>query len=259
MKNFGKTLRLWREINKKSQMDLALDVDISTKHVSYIENGKSQPSRQLVLKISECLKVPFRQRNALLISAGYTPEFKENSLESSDMKIIKDILENLLKKQEPYPAFVVNPGYRILLKNSGYDKLIRNFASDDAIIKYDNVMKLMFAEDGLRNSVKGIDAIENFLLERLLHEMASSQNNELSQLYRFLSRKQKNKNCVFEESFIPHLPVLNLEMEKNGKKVSLVSTITTLRTPLDITTQELRIELFFPVDEETKVFFEAKK
>ena len=250
----GEMLRFWRQLNRKSQMDLALDVDISSKHLSFVETGKSKPSRHLVLKIAHSLKLPLRHRNAFLLAAGYAPEFEEEPFDGSKMEIVRDALHRMLKMHEPYPAFVVNTGYKILMTNSGYDQMVTFFAGQNALKKYDNAIRILFSEDGLRPYVKDWPAIEHFLLARLWEEVVSTQNSELIALYQEIKRLATSKSPVHFE-IDNNLPVMSLVLEKKSEKASFFTTITTLGTPLDLTTQELRIELLFPSDEATKRMF----
>jgi transcriptional regulator with XRE-family HTH domain len=250
----GEMLRFWRRLKKINQMDLALDIDISSKHLSFVETGKSKPSRNLVLKIAHTLKLPFRHRNAFLMAAGYAPEFEEEPFDGQKMKIVRGALRRMIEKHEPYPAFVVNTGYKILMKNSGYDHLVKFYAGEEVLQKYDNAIRILFSEEGLRNYVQDWPAVEQFLLSRLWDEVVSTQNVELIALYKEISQlKSSNDPIGFQIDY--NLPIMSLILEKNSKRASFFTTIATLGTPLDLTTQELRIELLFPSDEETKQLF----
>lgn len=258
--SFGEMLRFWRQLNRISQMDLALDIDISPRHLSFVETGKSNPSRDLVLKIAHSLKLPFRHRNAFLLAAGYAPEFEEQPFDGQKMEIVRGALHRMLEKHEPYPAFVVNTSYKILMKNSGYERIVKFYGGEDTLKKYDNAIRILFSEDGLRNYVKGWPAVEQFLLARLWQEVVSTQNGELIALYKEISRL-KSDGALNDFQIDSDLPIMSLVLEKNSMKASFFTMITTLGTPLDLTTQELRLEFLFPSDEETKRMFalEIKK
>jgi len=254
VESVGEIIRFWRHISRKSQMDLALDIDISPRHLSFVETGKSNPSRNLVSKIAHSLKLPFRHRNAFLMAAGYAPEFEEQAFDGQKMEIVRGALRRLLEKHEPYPAFVVNTGYKILMRNSGYDKIVKFYAGENAFRKYDNAIRILFSEDGLRNYVKDWPAVEKFLLARLWEEAASTQNDALIALYEEISQSRTSSNPV-NFQMDPDLPLMSLTLEKNSRKASFFTMITTLGTPLDLTTQELRMEFLFPSDKETKQLF----
>lgn len=254
IESVGEMLRFWRQLSRKSQMDLALDVDISPRHLSFVETGKSNPSRDLVSKIAHSLKMPFRHRNAFLLAAGYAPEFEEQPFDGQKMEIVRGALRRMLEKHEPYPAFVVNTAYKILMRNSGYDKIVKFYAGENALKKYDNAIRILFSEDGLRNYVKGWPAVEQFLLARLWEEVVTTQNAELIALYKEMLQL-KNGNAPIDFQMDSNLPIMNLVLEKKSKKACFFTMITTLGTPLDLTTQELRLEFLFPSDKETKEWF----
>ena len=258
LESVGEILRYWRQLNKVSQMDLAQEIDISSKHLSFVETGKSRPSRDLVLKIAHSLKLPYRHRNAFLLAAGYAPEFQEEPFGGSKMGIVRDAIQRLIDNHAPYPAFVVNTGYKILMKNSGYDEFVRFYAGDTALKKYDNAIRILFAEDGLRPYVAGWPFIEQFLLARLWDEVVSTQNSELLALYKEVSLSRSNEQTA-DFNVDSCLPIMSLILEKNNRQASFFTMITTLGTPLDIATQELRIELLFPSDEETKHLFPLER
>ena len=160
----------------------------------------------------------------------------------------------MIEKHEPYPAFVVDTGYKIIMTNSGYDQIIKFYAGENALKKYDNAIRILFSEDGLRHYVKDWPAVEHFLLARLWEEVVSTQHSELIALYKEMSQLRSSEDPI-DFQIDNNLPIMSLTLEKNSKKASFFTMITTLGTPLDLTTQELRIELLFPSDEETKKLF----
>ena len=250
----GDFLRFWRKFNRMSQMDLALEIGISTKHLSFVETGRSNPSRNLVLKMAHSLKLPLRHRNAFLKTAGYASEFGEEPFNGEKMEIVRQALQRMLEKHEPYPAFVVNAAYKILMTNSGYEQMIKFLVGEHALKKYDNVYHLTFAEDGLRPYIKDWPGIEQFMLNRLWDEAASTQNSELFSLFEEISRLRTIEGPM-DFQVDDNLPIMSLTFEKDVMKASFFTTITTLGTPLDLTTQELCIESLFPADEDTKELF----
>jgi len=250
----GNFLRFWRKFNRMSQMDLALEIGVSTKHLSFVETGRSKPSRNLVLKMAHSLKLPLRHRNAFLKTAGYASEFGEEPFSGEKMEIVRQALQRMLEKHEPYPAFVVNAAYTILMTNSGYEQMIKFLVGEHALKKYDNVYHLTFAEDGLRPHIKDWPGIEQFMLNRLWDEAASTQNSELFSLFEEISRLRTSEDPM-DFQVDDNLPIMSLTFEKDVMKASFFTTITTLGTPLDLTTQELRIESLFPADEDTKELF----
>lgn len=250
----GDILRFWRKLNRISQMDLALDVGISSKHLSFVETGRSQPSRDLILKIANSLKLPFRHRNAFLKAAGYSAVFGEEPLNGEKMQIVRQALYRMLEKHEPYPALVVNTAYKILMTNSSFNQMIKLYLGENALKKYDNIYRLTFAEDGLRQYIKDWPVVGHFMLGRLWEEVVSTQNKELFKLHEDISQLKIDEYPI-NFQIDSDLPIMRLTLEKDSMKASFFTTITTLGTPLDLTTQELRIESLFPADEETKQLF----
>lgn len=253
----GEMLRFWRQLHRISQMDLALDVGVSTRHLSFVETGRSQPSRRLILKIAQALKLPLRHRNAFLKSAGYASEFGEEPFDGPRMQVVRQALGRMLEKHEPYPAFVVDTGYRILMANGGLVRLVQRFVGQTALRKYDNVFRLLFAQDGLRPYVQEWPTVEHLLLARLWEEGLATQNSGLIALYQELSRSRSGA-APLDLHLDAATPVLSLTLVKGSLKAALFSTIATLGTPLDATAQELRIELLFPLDETTKRLFQRE-
>ena len=250
----GDLLRYWRKFNRMSQMDLALEAGVSTKHLSFVETGRSKPSRRLALKMAQLLKLPLRHRNSFLKVAGYAPEYGEEPFDGEKMEIVRMALQRMLDKHDPYPAFVVNATYTILMANPGFDQLIKHLVGERALKKYDNVYHLTFAEDGLRPHIKDWPSIEQFMLNRLWDEAVSTQNSQLFSLYDEISKLGTLQEVV-DFQVEDNLPIMSLTFEKGAMEASFFTTITTLGTPLDLTTQELRIESLFPADKETKELF----
>jgi transcriptional regulator with XRE-family HTH domain len=255
--SIGDILRFWRQLKRISQMDLALDAGVSSKHLSFVETGRSQPSRALVLKLAHSLNVPLRHRNTFLKAAGYASEFGEEPFDGQKMKIVRQAMQRMIENHEPYPALVINAAYKIIMTNSGYDQIIKFFLGENALKKYDNVYRLTFAEDGLRQYIQDWPAVEHFMIGRLWEEVISTQNNELFELYEDISLLRTNENPI-QFQINNNLPIMSLNLEKGLMKASFFTTITTLGTPLDLTTQELRIESLFPANEETKQLFPFK-
>ena len=256
--SLGNILQNWRKQKSLSQLELALDLDISSKHLSFIETGKSIPSRELILKISNFFKMPYRNTNILLNLAGYSSEFSELSIDSNQFRIIKEAYLRILEKHEPFPAFIINSEYNILLWNKGFEFMVQLFCGEKVLYNIQNSMKILFSEKGFKNYVKDFHFVENFLLTRLKEEATLSKNQNLYLLYKELSKGKKTKqDSHFKDEL--NAPVLNLVFEKEKIRTSFFTIIATIGTPLDITSQELRVELFYPSDDNTKKIFKKVK
>ncbi len=252
--SLGDLLRFWRQLKRKSQMDLALDVGISSRHLSFVETGRSRPSRTLVLKLAHALKLPLRHQNLFLKTAGYAPEFGQEPFDGQKMEIIRQALKRMITNHEPFPALVIDAAYQILMTNSGFDRMITFFLGETALHKYNNVYRMTFAPDGLRRYIQDWPVIARFMLVRLWEEALSTQNKDLFDLYEEVSKLETNE---FPELFEmdTNLPMLTLTLTKESVTACFFTTVTMLATPADQTTQELRIESLFPVDEQTRRLF----
>lgn len=250
----GDFIRLWRNTRKVSQMDLALAVDVSTRHLSFIETGKSRPSRKLVLKIAESLKMTFRHRNTLLALAGYAAEYAEQSFDGEGMAIVRQAVQRFLSAHEPYPAFVIDGEYNILMKNRGYEKMATKLIGADAFSRYENVYLLTFSGDGFCNHIECWPAVGKVMLNRLMNEAIMTQNQNLHSLYQQCLSMFSDAYEEVEQQ-VADIPVLSIGLRYDGMLCRFFTLITTLGTPLDSTSQELRIEFLCPADEATKRMF----
>lgn len=250
----GDIVRHWRLLRNKSQMDLALDVNVSTRHLSFVETGRAQPGRALLLEIAAALGLPLRQRNALLLAAGYAPEFAVTALDAAQMALVNEALQRILAQHEPFPAVVFDAEYDIVMTNQGYARAVTALAGAEALQKYSNMYRLTFAEDGLRPYVEDWPVFERMMLARLLGEAVSTQNPALKRLYDDLAPpnlQDEHGHAHLDSS----LPVVQLTLRKGPFRAAFFSTITTFGAPLDVTTQELHIESMFPADAETRQMF----
>ncbi len=250
----GSILLYWRRLRKMSQMELALEADVSTRHLSFVETGKSKPSRDLILKLAETLGLPFRQRNTLLRAAGYSAEFKNLPFDHAEMGLVHDALQQTLAKHEPYPAVVINTAYDILLKNRGFDRMVAWCLGEAACDKFDNTYRLIFAEDGLRPFFKDWPIIEHFMLAQLLEEVISTQNEDLRVLYEEIA-SLKTAEVPVDLHIENNTPVSCFTLQRGPDSISFFATVMTFGTPINVTTQELRIESLFPADEGTQELF----
>jgi transcriptional regulator with XRE-family HTH domain len=250
----GAIVRQWRQLRNKSQMDLALDINVSTRHLSFVETGRAQAGRDLLLSIAEALGLPLRQRNALLLAAGYAPEYAVTTLDAAQMAVVTEALRRILAQHEPFPALVCDAAYDIVLTNQGFEQAMTLLVGAETLGKYRNIYRLTFAEDGLRPYIEDWPAFERMMLARLLGEAISTQNPALKGLYADLAPPNlqvEHGHTHLQSS----LPVVNLTLCKGPFRASFFSTITTFGAPLDVTTQELRIESLFPADAETRQIF----
>jgi transcriptional regulator with XRE-family HTH domain len=250
----GTLLQHWRRVRSKSQLALAFDAEVSARHVCFIETGRAKPSRDMVLILAEALEVPLRERNLLLLAAGYAPLYREATLDSPELGAARTALEAILRQQETFPAVVMNRRWDILAQNSGASRFFTHLLDGNGPDGPANVARLMFDPGGLRPFVANWAAVAEALMHRIHREAVGGAPDEwtnqlLDELRAYPDVPRRWHALSAEE---PLLPVIPVTFEKHGKTYSFFSTVTTLGTPLDVTLQELRIECFFPLDDETR-------
>ncbi|MEU4604775.1 helix-turn-helix transcriptional regulator [Kribbella sp. NPDC023972] len=246
----GELLRGWRERRRLSQLELANRVEVSTRHVSFVETGRSKPSREMVLRLAEHLDVPLRDRNQLLLAGGYAPIYSEASLHSPSMLAIRTTLRRLLTAHEPYPALVVDRWWNIVESNAG----IQIFTADvdEKLLKAPvNALRLTLHPDGLARRLGNLAEVRAAALASLHRQVAGTADPELQDLYDELREYAAGDKTVHPG---PTEVVVPMNLRYQGHELSLLTTIATFGTPLDVTVSELMIESFYPADETTAEF-----
>ncbi len=250
----GPLLREWRTARGKSQLALAVEAGVSTRHLSFVETGRSTPSREMVLTLAAHLDLPLRERNALLQAAGYAAVFRETPLEAEAMKEVRRALTHLLEASHPNPSLVVNRRYDILLANSAAVELFCFFAP--AWKGKNNMAHMIFAESGLRSAIADWPAAAGYLVKRLRAELANSADAQDIELLAIVKTVEAELAPLGSPQTAASTPLQNVlvpvTLRRAAVEVDIFTAITTLGTPLDITLQELRIETFFPADTQSR-------
>jgi transcriptional regulator with XRE-family HTH domain len=249
---FGQLLRQWRERRHMSQLALAVEAEISTRHLSFVETGRAQPSREMVLLLARVLDVPPRARNELLTAAGYAPTYRERRLDAPEMAEVSRALGFMLRQQEPYPALVVDGHWNILMSNEGTRRLIGLFLDADALaaVGPPNAIRLTYHPRGLRPFIVNWEATAAALIQWLHRDMVrgigtAETRRLLDELLSYPDVPRQWRTLDVDASTAPFLAV---ELAKGDVHLRFFSTLTTLGVPYDITLQELRVECFFPAD-----------
>ena len=257
---FHTLCREWRRVRKLSQLDLALAADVSQRHVSWLETGRSQPSREMVLRLSEAMEIPLRERNVLLQSAGFSAAYSESSLGDPAMEPVLDALKHVLEHHDPLPAFVVDRYWNVRMQNKAAGLLL-SAAGDPRELMDElghpgevNLALLTLHPRGLGQFITNWDAAAPSFVRRLRHEAAASGDPVLqSRMGEVIELADIGMDAAGVSGGL--LPVLPLEVNLHGTALSLFSVISTFGTPQDITTDELRVEAFYPSDTPTRQFF----
>ncbi len=253
--NLGRLLAQWRKVRSMSQLDLALEADVSPRHVSFIETGRAKPSRSMVLQLADALTVPLRERNALLLAAGFAPMFSESHLDAPQLASVRAALDAILKQQEPFPAVVMNRSWDIVGTNGAATRFFELMLDGRKPEGPRNVLRLMFDPVGLRPSVTNWEDVARSLILRLRREAVEGvldpkAKELLTEILQSPGVPGQWHAPSIGETLLPIIPVCF----RSGKQdFRFFSTVTVLGTPQDITLQEIRIECFFPADEETRM------
>ena len=249
----GELLREWRNRRRMSQLDLATEAGVSARHLSFVETGRSRPSREMVLTLAEHLEVPLREQNALLLAAGFAPGFTETPLDSEEMSPVRHALEAILAGHEPYPAVIVDRQWEIVASNEPAQGLLAGVA-EDLVAPPANALRITLHPDGLAPRILNFAEWSGHLLTRLHRQALLSQDPALAALERELLSYPgvlpvSGLAEPAEMLFVP----LRLRLP-NRTELSLFSTLATFGTALDVTLEELSIESFFPADETTQTY-----
>ncbi|RZI73740.1 MAG: helix-turn-helix domain-containing protein [Variovorax sp.] len=247
---FGTHLRHWRQRRRLSQLDLAQEADVSTRHLSYVETGRATPSREMVLRLAERLDVPLRERNALLVAAGFAPMYRQRGLDDPALASARRAVDLVLKGHEPYPALAVDRHWNLVAHNALVPLLMAG-ASAELLKPPINVLRLSLHPDGIAPKIVNLAQWRAHLLERLLQQVAATGDATLQALHDELAAYPIGGNAGAaapagggELSSV----VVPFQLATAGGVLSFISTTTIFGTPVDVTLQELAVESFFPAD-----------
>lgn len=239
-----------------SQLALASEAAVSIRHLSFVETGRANPSRAMVLKLAEVLDVPLRERNTLLLSAGFSPEYPESALDAPALAAVREALETILAQQEPFPALVMDRSWDIRHTNTAARRffafLHKGRTTDPPGPA--NVLRRMFHPDGVRPHVTNWPEVAEALVRRARREAIGSVLDERAQriLDEVLDYPGVPAHLRALDTTAPLLPIVPIRYARGDRRFDFFSTVTTLGTPQDVTLQELRIECFFPMNDETR-------
>lgn len=248
----GDLVRQWRQRRRMSQFDLALEAEISSRHLSFVESGRSRPSREMIMRLCETLSVPLRERNSLLLAGGYAPAYGNRSLDDPALKAALQAIELVLSGHEPYPAIAIDRHWHLVTANRPATILLADAAP--ALLQPPvNVLRLSLHLDGLASRIVNYAQWRGHLLARLRQQIEISADAALVALHRELSALPlppglRSTPPVSGEGDAIALPLL---LQTDAGVLSFLSTTTIFGTPVDVTLSELAIEAFFPANAET--------
>ena len=263
----GSLLRRWRESRHLSQLELGLEAQVSARHTSFLETGRAEPSREMLLTLSNVLDVPLRERNFLLLAAGYAPVYGETSLDDPRMLQVRAAVEVILKSNEPRSAIAHDRHWNVVMANGAFVRFLTATLGKEpaGLLPLSvstpprlNVLRLVFDPNGVRKIIVNWEAIARSLLNEAYRRLAWARDDTLKQLIaEILSYPGVPARWREPELEAPHELILPMELMLNGKVARMFSTVTTVATPHDVTLQELHVEVFYPADAETEAVFKV--
>jgi transcriptional regulator with XRE-family HTH domain len=250
---FGQQLRRWRQRRGTSQLELAVSAGTTSRHLSFVETGRSRPGRELVLRLAVALGVPLRERNSLLISAGLAPEFPNRDLSDASMRPIADVLGRILRSHEPFPAWVFGRGFHVLSANAAGESLFPGLRS----MRPESIVDTWFGPGPFRDMVENWPEVLWAGIDSLRREAMRTSDPSVIDL---LGRAEGHARHIPipEGHAHPDLPVACPRFRIGGRVVRTISTVMRFDTAVEVTASELRVELMFPADEESDAWFRER-
>jgi transcriptional regulator with XRE-family HTH domain len=246
----GEILRQWRERRRLSQLALALDAEVSARHVSFVETGKARPSREMLLRLAERLEVPLRDRNLLLLAGGFAPAYPERPLDDPDLGAARAVVERVLAGHEPYPALAVDRRWTLLVANGAVAPLLEGV--DTALLRPPvNVLRLSLHPDGMAPRIANLGQWRAHVLERLRRQVASTADAMLASLLDELRDYPPGGLGTPADARGDVGVAVPLRLRTADGPLSFLSTTMVFGTPVDVTLAELAVEAFFPADADT--------
>ena len=256
---FARLLRDWRQKRRLSQLDLALSSGVSQRHVSFLESGRANPSRAMILQLSETLDVPLRDRNDWLTAAGFAPIFRHRALDDPQMDQVMNAVRMMLKVHEPYPAVALDRAWNVRMSNGPFDRL-GAMLGDDIWERVGggerNLMRLFFHPQGIRPFITNWSAVGPLMWRRAQREAEALAGAEMKAVLEDLAPLQ-DTHILWSAADTALLPVMPFTMQIEAVKMSMFAVVATFGTAQDITADELRIETLFPADAETESLFRS--
>ncbi|MGG1949449.1 helix-turn-helix transcriptional regulator [Trinickia sp. NRRL B-1857] len=252
----GDLLRYWRDVRGVSQLDLSLEAGISQRQISFIESGRSVPGRDTLLTLAQTLDVPLRERNALLLAAGYAPVYSEAPWNAQEMHSVIRALERVVRQHEPFPAIVMDRHWNVLMTNDAAPRFFDCFIDMTARPGPRNMLHLIFDPQGMRPFVADWDVVSRSLLQRVYRESVGNviDNGTTRLLDELLAYPDvpRDWRTNYGPSAAPTMPVIPMDFISERGMLRYFSMVTTVGAPQSVMTQELRLECMFPADEETE-------
>ena len=250
----GHLLRHWRSVRAKSQLDLASEAETTPRYVSFVETGRAQPSRQMVVRLARALEVPLRERNELLLAAGYAPLYSAVPLASPLLERVERAFTSMLAQHEPFPAVVLDRSWYVQRANLGARVLFGRLFAPHPVPETANVLQLIIEPGPVRDHLRNWPAAVPALLDRAQREaIGGVLDKATAELVRSLrARAEVAALLTHPDLSLGAAPFIDLHFQVDGADMRFFSVVSTIGTPIDVTAQELRFEAFFPADDITR-------
>jgi transcriptional regulator with XRE-family HTH domain len=243
----GQLLRSWRLLRNLSQLDLAIQADVSARHISFVETGRTIPSSAMVLRLAEYLNVPLRERNRLLVAAGHAPVYRERTPDDPDFDRVREALGRILRAHEPYPAIALDRRWNILIANAAFDVLAEG-ADPELLHPPVNMMRLGFHPNGLAPRMRNLAQVRAHLLPRLGRQAAHTGDPHLIALHEELLAYGQDEHPPPPDPADIALPI---RLDHRGAELCFINTVTTFGAAFDLTLEEVTIETYLPANDAT--------
>ena len=253
-RSVGVLVREWRRRAQLTQLEFAAEAQISAKHLSFIETGHSQPSREMLLRLSECLQLPLRERNTLLNAGGFAAQFPDRPLNDENLAVVRHAIDVLLQAHEPFPAFAIDRHWTLIASNGGFRPYLGKV--DAKLLRPPiNVLRLTLHPDGLGSRVANFQQWRAHVLDNLHRQILASDDQVLIELHRELKGyASPTASSASGADLAPqewHSLVVPFQLATDAGMLSFYSTRTTFGAPLDVTLSEISLEFFYPADART--------
>lgn len=256
MSAVGPLLSEYRKRSRLSQLELSLLADVSSRHISFIETGRTSPSRAMILRLADVLDLPHKDSNLLLHSGGYSAAYTELDLQAEDMQPVREALQMILDNHDPYPALVMDGSWNMLMANKTQQMMTAQIADADGALPTNNILEAVFRQDCYRPFIENWDELASHTLRRLRKQVLAFGKPSDDALYTRLMEMSPPDNWQQPDDSPSDGPMVTVNLNLGGQSLKMFSTLSQFGTALDAGMEELLIESYFPADEQSKAFFE---
>ncbi len=255
MSSIGPLLSEYRKRSRLSQLDLSLLADVSSRHISFIETGRTQPSRAMILKLADVMDLPHKESNLLLHTGGFAPAYTNFDFNHDEMAPVRKALSMILDNHNPYPAVVLDGNWNVLMQNQAQATLMSLVIGGDGVPPTANVLEGLFREDCFKHTIANWDDVASHTLRRLRKQVLMTGNKENEDLLKLLLSLSPPTDWQQPSDDQSDGPMLTIDFKMGDQTLSMFSTLSQFGTALDTGMQELMIESYFPADEQCRELF----